>query len=367
MPDVNLGSSPMRALPADSNPNFYVTSNYTGGGSWYNYLPGWLGAAGSFIGGLLSNRSQSRTNQMNMNFQREMYARQRADALSDWDRQNAYNSPIAQMDRFKAAGLNPNLIYGQMSNSPSVRSSSDGSSPGAKPADYGFIADVFNQFFMIQKMQADTNQIEALTRLARERALGVGIENDFKELSLSGRLQTVFDRNAKDRFLLHNLYPRQANLMDVRADNLVQSGLMISEKRDYMKNDELRKAALHPWNIQNATAKYYLLVAQKAKTWADKEVAVEMARKIKAQTTGQFLSNFGQGVKNQILAADLLIRNDAASHLTYNRVLKTIGSVTNALRDAAAGRRSLRKPSTLKGKKTTYDPNTMTQEVELQY
>lgn len=31
-----------------------------------------------------------------------------------WDKTNAYNSPKAQMARFKEAGLNPNLIYGQM-------------------------------------------------------------------------------------------------------------------------------------------------------------------------------------------------------------------------------------------------------------
>ncbi|AZL82935.1 DNA pilot protein [Apis mellifera associated microvirus 35] len=30
-----------------------------------------------------------------------------------WNMQNLYNSPSAQMDRFKAAGLNPHLIYGQ--------------------------------------------------------------------------------------------------------------------------------------------------------------------------------------------------------------------------------------------------------------
>lgn len=51
------------------------------------------------------------------------YAKQRADALADWNRVNEYNSPIAQMTRYKQAGLNPNLIYGQMTTSPSVRSS----------------------------------------------------------------------------------------------------------------------------------------------------------------------------------------------------------------------------------------------------
>lgn len=41
-----------------------------------------------------------------------MYARQRADALADWTMQSEYNSPAAQMQRLKVAGLNPNLVYG---------------------------------------------------------------------------------------------------------------------------------------------------------------------------------------------------------------------------------------------------------------
>ena len=32
--------------------------------------------------------------------------------LEMWNKANAYNSPSAQMERYKAAGLNPNLIYG---------------------------------------------------------------------------------------------------------------------------------------------------------------------------------------------------------------------------------------------------------------
>lgn len=34
-------------------------------------------------------------------------------SLEQWNRQNQYNSPQAQMQRFVAAGLNPHLIYGQ--------------------------------------------------------------------------------------------------------------------------------------------------------------------------------------------------------------------------------------------------------------
>lgn len=66
-------------------------------------------------------------------FSREMYSRQREDALSDWAMQNEYNSPRAQMQRFQEAGLNPNLIYGQETESPSVRSSSASGSNSQAP------------------------------------------------------------------------------------------------------------------------------------------------------------------------------------------------------------------------------------------
>ena len=33
--------------------------------------------------------------------------------IENWHMQNAYNTPAAQMQRYKDAGLNPNLIYGQ--------------------------------------------------------------------------------------------------------------------------------------------------------------------------------------------------------------------------------------------------------------
>jgi len=55
---------------------------------------------------------QNMTNIKNRQFTREMYNRQRADALSDWNMQNAYNDPSQQMARLKKAGLNPNLVYG---------------------------------------------------------------------------------------------------------------------------------------------------------------------------------------------------------------------------------------------------------------
>lgn len=62
------------------------------------------------------------TNRWNRQFAEKMYAKQRADALADRDWQAAYQDPSAQMARYKAAGLNPNLIYGQQQSAPTIRS-----------------------------------------------------------------------------------------------------------------------------------------------------------------------------------------------------------------------------------------------------
>lgn len=84
-------------------------------------------AAGTQLAGAgINAMSNARLNKKTMKWNEKMYGIQRADALADWNRQNEYNSPAQVMARLKAAGLNPNLAYGDIGsgNAPSVRSSS---------------------------------------------------------------------------------------------------------------------------------------------------------------------------------------------------------------------------------------------------
>lgn len=48
--------------------------------------------------------------------QKKLMDKQYEQALDMWNRQNEYNDPSAQMERFRRAGLNPDLIYSQMGN-----------------------------------------------------------------------------------------------------------------------------------------------------------------------------------------------------------------------------------------------------------
>lgn len=71
----------------------------------------------SAVGNILGQRAQNRHN---LQTQREQNTANMELSKYQFDRQkemyneaNLYNSPASQMERFKTAGLNPNLIYGQ--------------------------------------------------------------------------------------------------------------------------------------------------------------------------------------------------------------------------------------------------------------
>lgn len=63
-----------------------------------------LGFAGSLASSLINNKAQQEANDRNYRNQIEL-----------WDKQNEYNKPVNQMSRYEEAGLNPNLMYGQIS------------------------------------------------------------------------------------------------------------------------------------------------------------------------------------------------------------------------------------------------------------
>jgi hypothetical protein len=137
-------------------------------------------AGASLLGNLFNIGSQNRTNQRQQSVNEQMYNRQRADALADWNMQNAYNSPSQQMQRFKEAGLNPNLIYGQMTNSPVVRST-DQKAPDfvAPKIDTNIPGNPLSQYYDIQSRQLGLKQQEAAILLANEDIRNKRLKNDY--------------------------------------------------------------------------------------------------------------------------------------------------------------------------------------------
>lgn len=83
-----------------------------------------IGTVTSGYLGWRANKAANRTNRDIANQTNQAQAllaeQQHAWNVEDWQRVANYDSPSAQMQRFRDAGLNPSLIYGQMSNSPQI-------------------------------------------------------------------------------------------------------------------------------------------------------------------------------------------------------------------------------------------------------
>lgn len=110
-------------------------------------------------------------------FSREMYQKQRADALSDWHMQNAYNDPSAQMERLIAAGLNPNLMYGQgtVGNSSGDPRAASVQQPKFETPHVDF-GSVVQSAMQTKQLQANIARTEAETERIRSQTYS----NDFK-------------------------------------------------------------------------------------------------------------------------------------------------------------------------------------------
>lgn len=83
-------------------------------------------------------------------------------SIEDWRRQNKYNDPSAQMARLKAAGLNPNMIYGS-GTAAATGSGAPASPPKYSPADQEYniqapssALSMLSQYQNIEKTKADT-------------------------------------------------------------------------------------------------------------------------------------------------------------------------------------------------------------------
>lgn len=107
--------------------------------------------------------ANSKMNKRSENYNWRMYETQRKDHLSDWAMQNAYNTPAAQMQRLKQAGLNPNLVYGNgvEGNSSAPVKSADVKSFDPKSPDIGGgVGNAIAAFQNARQMSIQTNMAE---------------------------------------------------------------------------------------------------------------------------------------------------------------------------------------------------------------
>ncbi len=191
-------------------------------------------------------RLLSQQNQANIHLANE----QRNWTENMWHKQNRYNSPAAQMSRFKAAGLNPHLIYGQGNpgnagavqsyNRANVASALDNMPRGQAIANYTGMMSANVQRSQIAVFQQDAfmKAIESMNKAISGKRVKLDYETASK---LQGtqiaaakanleRLTTEITGNKLRNELQEKLNPKQLKKVDLEIKKIAQEILHTKAK-----------------------------------------------------------------------------------------------------------------------------------------
>ena len=123
-------------------------------GKLLDYLIPGAGAVLDFGLGIASSSTSNAQSKSLMRYQNDLN-------IQNWKMQNEYNSPKNQMQRYLDAGLNPNLVYGNLQNTADSLSSPSASSAPVQRRDS--IVQTMAAAAQIEQMKAETRLIKAKT------------------------------------------------------------------------------------------------------------------------------------------------------------------------------------------------------------
>lgn len=127
-------------------------------------------AGGSLVGNMLNLGESRRASRKDREYADMAWHRQNSQNLAMWNMQNAYNHPSAQMQRFKEAGLNPNLIYGQGNTASNIEAAKP-QSVNQTPANFDLRAgETMSQYYTFRNMEAQTDNLREQNNVLIEDA-----------------------------------------------------------------------------------------------------------------------------------------------------------------------------------------------------
>lgn len=198
-------------------------------------------AAASLLGSGINAMSVGKTNKKTRQHNEKMYNQQVSDNVRLWTMQNEYNSPAAQMQRLKDAGLNPNLVYGKGADNvaaPIQKGEQKSWTPEAPQLDLNSVVQSglqgYNNFAL--KDAQVNNLISQNTVTAQEAALK------------GAQTASTMVKTAKDQFDLD----LASELRTVSADVAKESLRKLQADINYTISENERKAVMNVSNLKEA-------------------------------------------------------------------------------------------------------------------
>lgn len=229
------------------------------------------------LGGVLDRRATKKNNKEQRDYNTEMYNIQRKDALSDYATNNEYNSPRATMQRYRDAGLNENLIYGNTSTAAPVRSTDSKSfNPTAPKFETDGIANSLGNYANTAAKSAETDNLQATNNiLVQELLLKKAQTQNTEAQTLNTNSNTAgstFDLALKNSLRPNNLQMAEAQLNKTNTE--IDATKLGMEKTatdiTYTKNQDLRSASANASSLREAVERILHSQAQRSKTSYEK-------------------------------------------------------------------------------------------------
>lgn len=221
-----------------------------------------ISGLGSLANGMFSANAQSVANAKNMELAN--YAARVNYYM--WMKNNQYNSPIEQRKRLQAAGLNPNLVYGNGVTGNTSGSTPQYDAPDIKPVNYGRMfnpQDALMVASQIEQMKANTElaktsqdvrRQEVLESAARTAARYAEKARTEQETYQSSKLFN-YSMRAQEANIQKMLSDVQRNEMATMYQQAEMSLIPVRKKLTEAQFDNLVMAtAQAKWDLQNEYA-----------------------------------------------------------------------------------------------------------------
>lgn len=193
-----------------------------------NWVGSAIGAAGSMISSLIGVNAAKKQANRQQQYNKELAEIQNQYNIAQWNRENAYNLPSAQIERLQEAGLNPNLIYGNPSNT-AAASPFLTSGPAANFQNLPHLGTAFG------------NAIDNYLKLSQAKNINANTDKQTAEtdiLRTNSQYQKAFNENRlKMEGLQIQLYEGQKEINEAQAENLRASTEGLKASTDKIREE----------------------------------------------------------------------------------------------------------------------------------
>jgi len=267
-----------------------------------------------------TNASNERMNEANNKLQMDLWHEQQEYDYKKWQENNAYNAPSAQVERLKAAGINPALALSNISSGESSSSAGGQSIPKTTAATYENPANEVNT--KVQNLALIGKQFSDISK-QYEETRSLQMQNNWQNVEKSAAVASILkDNKLKDEAvenaslanrLFRDTYSAKVQQEEENATNAFKYGLNLSAQGHLLElqkdSQEYSNKHLQPQQLENMKATYGNIVADSfakvlgAKTMSalahsqislnetQKDAIVQNIKKGIAETYGQDLAN----------------------------------------------------------------------------